>query len=234
MENLDERYQFIITLVHEYLEEKYNINSFEVMKPKDHDWIIIEVEEPYIRFTVLRDHEWPDIKTNIDNELKLLKESKNALENQDLMKRLITKYLKQKYQIDEVIFLYQRCFTRGLVVELPTIRVKFTVLSNKVWKDVQKYIDNILSGVCNRDEKTECPICFEVKSNIHFTGCSECYHRHCYKCMGGIIRANRGLCVCPFCKHTIGHEMPQEVVDRFVDGLMEKILNNNNALRSVR
>ena len=143
--------------------------------------------------------------------------------NDELMKKLISKYLAKKYHIDEVFFSNNRFFDKELVVEVPLIRAKFTVLNSKVWKDVQKYIDNIIKNICNMDEQTECPICFEMKSNIHFTGCSECYHRHCYDCIGGIIRANRGLCVCPFCKHTIGHEMPPEVVERFVDKMMEKI-----------
>jgi len=209
---------------------QFYINTLKIIiilisftKPKDDDWMIFEIEEPYIRFTVVSEHEWSDIKTTVDREFKLIEENKNALENQELIKRLITKYLKQKYKIDEVIFSSQRCLERGLIVEIPTIGTKFTVLSNKVWKDVQKYIDNIITTICNRDQQTECPICFEMKSNIHFTGCSECYHRHCYDCMDNIIRANQGLCVCPFCKHTIGHEMPPEVVERFVDRPMEKI-----------
>ena len=76
MENLDERYQIIIALLQKYLGDKYNINEFDVMKPQDDDWMIITIEEPPIRFTVLRDHEWSDIKTSIEKQFKILEERK--------------------------------------------------------------------------------------------------------------------------------------------------------------
>ena len=230
MENLDERYQIIIALLHKYLGDKYNINEFDVMKPEDDDWMIITIEEPPIRFTVLRDHEWPDIKTSIEKQFKILEERKNAHQNLDLMKTLISKYIKRKYKIDDVIFTEPVRFQTGLVVSLPTIKTKFAILHNKIWREVQTYIDDILLHIANRDKLTECPICFETKLNSHFTGCSECYHKRCVECMANMIRANRGLCVCPFCKHTIGHEMPSEVVERFIDMLNEKNKYTNNVL----
>ena len=144
------------------------------------------------------------------------------LKNHNLMKKLILKNLEKKYKIEDAIF-SRHCMDGDLVVEIPVLRVKFSVLSNKVWTEVKKYVDTIIENICNKDKLTECPICCEMKSNIKFTGCSECYHRHCYECMGNVIRANQGLSVCPFCKHTIGYVMPQVMVEQFVNCLMEKI-----------
>ena len=143
------------------------------------------------------------------------------LKNLDLIKKLIVKYLDKKYNIHNVKF--SMCPMDGyLNIELPTVRARFTVLPNKVWKDTQKHIDTVIEQVRSKDKLAECAICSETQPHLKLTGCAACYQKHCYKCLVNIIRANQGLCVCPFCKHTVGFEMPPMMVERFVNGLMEK------------
>ena len=99
------------------------------------------------------------------------------------MKKLIVKYLKRTYKLEDVI--YTQCANNdNQKVELPTIGARFTVMAGKTWKDVKVYIDNIIDNLCNKDKQSECPICFEMVSNMSFTGCPECYHMYCYVCMG--------------------------------------------------
>ena len=112
------------------------------------------------------------------------------------MKKKITKLLPKDY-------IEFKLMNNDLSVNIVNKSTCLTILNGDTWPNARKYIVKALE---EREKKSdECNICME--EDYRFTGCVKCKQRWCVDCMFSIMRRNRGVIICPFCKHTIGQEM---------------------------
>jgi ribosomal protein L37AE/L43A len=83
------------------------------------------------------------------------------------------------------------------------------------WKVVKRRIDNLLS---EKPDSIECTICedFNKYENNMMVSCNKCGNNYCKYCYIDIMRTNKGLIICPFCRDVVGRVFPEEIVEQLI------------------
>ena len=80
MDNLDQRDKTIIKLVIKYLTTKYKVEDFRIKRCALSDSLIVTVANPRIRFAILKNKVWKDIKTYVDRIFETISSLSDSLE----------------------------------------------------------------------------------------------------------------------------------------------------------
>lgn len=85
-------------------------------------------------------------------------------------------------------------------------------LQGTTWKIIKRRIDTALSDTV---KGIECSICedFNKHPGNHMVSCNKCGNRFCKYCYVDIMRTNKGVIICPFCRDTFGNVCPPEIVE---------------------
>jgi len=89
-----------------------------------------------------------------------------------------------------------------LIVEFIHRLDVFHFNENSSWRFIKKTFDDYFK---DPDYIPECPICF--KNSNKTSACSECCIEMCSECLLDIIKSNKGILKCPFCRHESGEEL---------------------------
>jgi len=79
------------------------------------------------------------------------------------------------------------------------------------WHSVKKTIDDLLL----KTRSNECQICFN--NSKHFCSCDVCNKQYCMGCHIDIIKTNKGISLCPFCRYTTGFKMSKKTMNKYID-----------------
>jgi hypothetical protein len=79
---------------------------------------------------------------------------------------------------------------------------ELSINENSDWKCIKKMLDEYLN---DPDLIPECPICFN--KSLKNASCVKCNMDMCSECILDIIKTNKGICKCPFCRFESGHEL---------------------------
>ena len=134
--------------------------------------------------------------------------------------KLLTKYLTKQFKVEE-FYVKQSLLEESLIVEVVEPRIRFTILKDKIWKDIKIYIDRIFKAI-KSSGPLECDICFETRPSNKFMGCPECAQRYCYKCFIAILIKGDGLVNCPFCNHLSGLRVPRGAIEMAVESIIKQ------------
>ena len=113
------------------------------------------------------------------------------------IKRKIRKHLPE----DEVEFAIIN--NNKLDVYIKTKSIRLTIFCGSTFTKCKEYIDKCIEE--RKKKYAECGICLEEHNK--FSGCAVCTNRWCIDCHFKMIMENEGVSVCPYCKHSVGHEI---------------------------
>jgi hypothetical protein len=97
-----------------------------------------------------------------------------------------------------------------------TIRIK----EGSTWKAMQKQLDAMLAHLAELVAGLECELCCERSGD--FGTCDKCLHSWCFRCHFKLIRANRGMFICPYCRRVEGKRVPPYMLDQYMKEYIEE------------
>jgi len=112
------------------------------------------------------------------------------------------KLLKNEEGELEIIFINQKAI--------------LTILKNNTWDEVKRNIDAKLKNI------KECEVCL-TNINTKIVSCNKCSKYVCYECYINIIKSNKGISKCPYCRFEIGEKMNEENLFMLISQISRRI-----------
>jgi len=97
-----------------------------------------------------------------------------------------------------------------------------SIQNGMTWYQIKRAISDKQNYVKNQSRP--CDICCEEDS-ISKVSCNFCSNRYCNECYIKLYVSGKGIIKCPFCRHSYGHRVPQNMI-KF--GVMQIRLNMNS------
>lgn len=115
------------------------------------------------------------------------------------------------YLPKETVFQFRKPFTTIysdiiICIDFPLKKSGCSIINNNTWDEIKKNLDLKSKGISTLNN--ECSLCFE--KTICLVSCNKCANVNCSKCYLDIIRTNRGLHKCPFCRHEFGRRFDED------------------------
>jgi len=135
----------------------------------------------------------------------------------------IVQYLIQiilDYVPKNTTLIFKPSITGLLYMEFPDNFGELTIIENNTWDEIKRNIKIKLQFKPMKTTET-CPVCMEEV--VIYVPCNKCTNHTCTKCYTDIIKINKGLYVCPFCRNEIGRLMDDEQLKWFCERLEENI-----------
>jgi hypothetical protein len=104
-------------------------------------------------------------------------------------------------------------------IDFPLKRSGCSIIKDNTWNEIKKNIDLKSQGINSLNN--ECTLCFE--KTVFLVSCNKCANINCCACYIDIIRTNRGLHKCPFCRHEFGKRFHN---DKLFKVFMKKLEKN--------
>lgn len=93
---------------------------------------------------------------------------------------------------------------------------KITLLPNSSYSEIKRHIDKKISGFTG-----DCVICAnKIKKNVT---CSKCSNNWCGKCYINLFRHGSGIITCPHCRYSFGEEIPEYMLDMYINQIKQKV-----------
>lgn len=130
--------------------------------------------------------------------------------------QLILNYIPKK-----TIAKFKPSLSGLLFVEFPDLFSELTILENNTWDEIKRNIDQKLTFFGKTNET--CPLCME--ECVCLVTCNKCTHFTCDTCYIDIIRTNKGIHKCPFCRNEIGRVIEEDLAD-FCKSIEKRVKQN--------
>jgi len=155
---------------------------------------------------------------------KFYEELNEYLANKDsykIIKQIIKKYMDNKhlkYNIIENENGYDISFTFN------KINILMHCDNSDVWSDIKRRLDKKFEPSTNM-----CPICC-IATKKHIKTCRKCSYGLCSECFYKIMKENKGVVLCPYCRNDLGglNKKLLDCADYEKDILIEMIKLFNN------
>lgn len=111
----------------------------------------------------------------------------------------------------------------GLKVFFTIKRVMISIDEDNTWDEIKRHIDVKLSDKKDKD----CSICDTTfVGKIGRVTCNKCSGEYCTNCYINIFRTGKGIMPCPFCRHSIGVEHPDDLIEPAIERIRNTLEKN--------
>lgn len=117
---------------------------------------------------------------------------------------LLSKYIPtENIEVDTV---YDKILCEyNILLKIPNMGIVLRITKRTKWINMKKYIDNKINT--RGAPSTDCEICYNGVQSLKFASCVDCYNRLCVECYYNIIKSNKGIFKCPYCRYSYGNKL---------------------------
>lgn len=135
----------------------------------------------------------------------------------EIIEKLINNiYPNDTFMFEKMLSIYDekiKYFTKIMINDICSI----TILPNNTWKEIKRNIDTKLKNM-NENNKIECMICLDTECKS--VSCNKCSNFYCVLCYVEIFKKNKGIIVCPYCRYSIGMNVPDHMIEECVQNIL--------------
>lgn len=156
------------------------------------------------------------LKKKIKSKTKTKRTNIKSITNEEYTK-LINMYamlIKKNYGQYDIEFIRGDPYGKRIDILLNVIfndTHQFIIKPFDTWHSIKTKIDALLL----KQNVIECQICFNNSKN--FVMCDTCNKEYCFNCHIDIMKTNKGIVICPFCRYTSGIKMSNKNIKKYID-----------------
>ena len=102
---------------------------------------------------------------------------------------------------------------------LSNVKIILTILEGVEWNQLKRNIDIRIEECKDKRSKFNCSICC-LNKEITRVFCSKCSKYYCITCYINLFRSGSGIITCPFCRFSIGHHFPEDMIELGVQSIL--------------